>query len=222
MTSIRHNPSARTALAAGAGGPDLTADPVAPATAEDGYLDAARATILAVGWRRSTLTDVARRAGVSRMTIYRRWPDMQALLADLMVREWGPLVLGRLTLGRRGSEPLDRAGIADTVVDGLRSVRENALFAKIVEVDPELLLPYLIQRRGRTQDLVLDVLTDTLAAARETGEVRDADPRLLASSILLTLHGFLLSAATMTGPGRPDLDALDAELGHQLERYLAP
>ena len=33
------------------------------------YLDAARDCILDVGWKRTTLTDVARRAGVSRMTI---------------------------------------------------------------------------------------------------------------------------------------------------------
>ena len=33
------------------------------------------------GVRRTTLTDVARRAGVSRMTIYRRWPDVRTLVA---------------------------------------------------------------------------------------------------------------------------------------------
>src|SRR5689334_14187512 len=64
----------------------------ATGTADDALLDAARASILAVGWKRSTLTDVARRAGVSRMTIYRRWPDMQTLLADLMTREWSAVV----------------------------------------------------------------------------------------------------------------------------------
>ena len=56
------------------------------------YLDAARACILDVGWKRTTLTDVARRSGVSRMTIYRTWPDMQTLLADLMTREWTGVV----------------------------------------------------------------------------------------------------------------------------------
>ena len=58
------------------------------ASTEELLLDAARACILAVGWRRSTLTEIARRAGVSRMTVYRSWPDMQALFADLMTREW--------------------------------------------------------------------------------------------------------------------------------------
>src|ERR1700759_5088642 len=58
----------------------------------DAYLDAARACILDVGWRRTTLTEVARRAGVSRMTIYRAWPDMPTVLGDLMTREWSEVV----------------------------------------------------------------------------------------------------------------------------------
>src|ERR1700709_2921684 len=61
-------------------------------SSEDASLDAAREAILAVGWSRTTLTDIARRAGVSRMTLYRRWPDTQTLLADLMTREWGSVV----------------------------------------------------------------------------------------------------------------------------------
>ena len=94
---------------------------------EDGLLDAARASILDVGWRRSTLTDVARRAGVSRMTIYRRWPDMTTLLADLMTREWSGLV----EPPRPDEPPLARvaAGVSGTVA----ALRSNELFAKIVQ-----------------------------------------------------------------------------------------
>src|SRR5215204_692842 len=68
-----------------------------PATSpRDAYLDAARACILDVGWRRTTLTEVARRAGVSRMTIYRSWADMPTLLGDLMTREWAGVVTDRV------------------------------------------------------------------------------------------------------------------------------
>ena len=55
---------------------------------KDRILAAARETILSVGWKRATLTDVARRAELSRMTVYRAYPDMQSILADLMTREW--------------------------------------------------------------------------------------------------------------------------------------
>ena len=50
------------------------------------YLEATRDCILDVGLKRTTLTEVARRAGVSRMTIYRTWPDMESLLAELRTR----------------------------------------------------------------------------------------------------------------------------------------
>jgi AcrR family transcriptional regulator len=194
-----------------------SSDTVQPAADEgaDELLDAARASILAVGWRRSTLTDVARRAGVSRMTIYRRWPDMDSLLSDLLTREWGALA----AVAPAAGEPL--TGLAGTVVDTVAALRANALFAKIVEVDPELLLPYLLERRGRTQDTLLAVLQQRIAAGQAAGVVRAGDPVLLARSVLLAAHGFALSAATMVdGPG-PALTDLDGELRVLVERYLA-
>src|SRR5689334_17058960 len=60
--------------------------------AADPVLDAARACVLAVGVRRTTFSDVARRAGVSRMTLYRRYPDLEALLSALMTYEFGAIV----------------------------------------------------------------------------------------------------------------------------------
>ena len=198
MTSIRHND-----------GPD------------DALLDAARRCILDVGWKRTTLTDVARRAGVSRMTIYRRWPDMQTLLADLMTREWAVVVEDAALT--EAASPLQRlaGGVAATV----RQLRGNELFAKILEVDPELLLPYLLDRRGRTQDAILGLVEAVILEGQADGSVRAGDPRLLARSLMLAAHGFALSTQTMTGtpelPGPSEAD-LDGELRALVERYLQP
>jgi AcrR family transcriptional regulator len=188
MTSIRHNGQVDTS-------PD------------DAYLDAAREAILAVGWSRTTLTDVARRAGVSRMTLYRRWPAMPSMLADLMTREWT-----RTVRGHEGD-----------VVATVRALRENPLLRKIVEVDPEVLLPYLLERRGRSQDLVLGALTEALRAGQQAGTVRAGDPALMAQAVVLACQGFLLSAHTMAGAGAgAAVDALDRELGRLVEGYLRP
>src|SRR6478736_859810 len=94
---------------------------------EDGLLDAARASILAVGWRRTTLTDVARRAGVSRMTLYRRWPDMQSLLADLMTREW-TTAMAAVTAGNDPGASL-LAQVRRGVVLTARAIRDDELFS---------------------------------------------------------------------------------------------
>src|SRR6478672_3774315 len=115
-------------------------------TARDLYLDAARACILDVGWRRTTLTEVARRAGVSRMTIYRSWADMPTLLGDLMTREWAGLVA--TTVGTSEADDL-LVRLVDDVVSTIAALRGNELFVRIVELDPELVLPYLLSRRGR-------------------------------------------------------------------------
>ncbi|NUW31022.1 helix-turn-helix transcriptional regulator [Nonomuraea sp. SMC257] len=166
----------------------------------DGVLDAARDCVLAFGVRRTTLTDVARRAGVSRMTLYRRWPDVRSLVADLMTREW-----------LRAVEDLDLSDPVAAVVEGVRRLRSHPLWVKIVEADPELLLPYLLHRRGATHDAVLTLLE------RVTG-----DPRT-ARAVLLVAQSFLISAPAMTGPGGDGgvtLDDLDAELAALLEGYL--
>lgn len=211
MTSLRHNPALRRDPASDAGSDHRP-------TGDDALLDAARAAILAVGWRRTTLTDIARRAGVSRMTIYRRWPDMQTLLADLMTREWSGVVEDAALTGAATVRERLVGGVVATV----RTLRANELFGKIVEVDPELLLPYLLDRRGRTQDAILALIEAAIAEGQATGSVRDGDPALLARTLLLACHGFALSAQTMAGATGPSEADLEDELRSLADRYLRP
>ena len=181
----------------------------------NGYLDAARACILDVGWKRTTLTDVARRSGVSRMTIYRTWPDMQTLLADLMTREWTGVVAA---VPHTGTTPGE---IAEGVVAAVRALRGNPLFRRILDVDPELVLPYLLDRRGRSQELILEVLAEQIGRAQGTGAIRDGDPHLLARTVTLAAHGLTLSAHTMVDDTVTE-EALDTELTTFLARGLTP
>ena len=113
--------------------------------ARGAYLDAARDCVLDVGWRRTTLTEVARRAGVSRMTIYRTWVDMPQLLADLMTR--GGAVSWPTASPTRTSRPtVDR--IVGDVVGTVRRLRENTVLRPHRrELDPEFSL-LLLSRRG--------------------------------------------------------------------------
>src|SRR3954468_16329834 len=98
-------------------------------TDDDVLLDAARDCVQRVGLRRTTLTDVARRAGVSRMTMYRRWPDMSSLVADLMTREWTALVEDAFDAAE-GASARDRFVAA--VVRTVRGLRAHPVFARIV------------------------------------------------------------------------------------------
>ena len=202
MTSLRHN--------TGSDNPS------------DAYLDAARECILDVGWRRTTLTEVARRAGVSRMTIYRTWSDMQQLLGDLMTREWGAVVAAAVDSGgtdEAAGDPV--AQLVHEVVDTVRALRDNELFVRIVELDPELLLPYLLSRRGRSQDAILALTEQQIVAAQQAGAVRAGNATAIARGLLLTAHGFVLSAHTMVDDGASEAE-LDDELRLILTRALQP
>ncbi|MGI8332171.1 TetR/AcrR family transcriptional regulator [Actinomadura scrupuli] len=209
MTSNRHNQ------------PELDPGP-RQGVDNDAVLDAARDCVLAVGVRRTTLTDVARRAGVSRMTLYRRWPDVRTLVGDLMTREW-VAVATSVPRSAQG-DPDVRTQLVDSLVTGVRAFRAHPLLRKIVEVDPELLLPYVLDRVGASQEAFLELFETALRNGHADGSIRPDHAVRQARALLLVVQSFALSLHTMTTGTDPELsaEAFDQELRHILDRTLAP
>jgi AcrR family transcriptional regulator len=157
---------------------------------DDRLLDAARECVLAVGVRRTTVTDVARRAGVSRMTLYRRFPDLEGVLAALMTREFGRLVA---QAAERAEGATARERVVAMVVGGCRALASDPLFVRLLDVDPELLLPYVTRRLGGAQKIAIAAGAQALAVA--DGSVRtDAPPEVLAAGIELIARSFVLAS----------------------------
>ncbi len=188
----------------------------------DAVLDAVRDCVLAVGVRRTTLTDVARRAGVSRMTLYRRWPDVRSLVGDLMTREWVAVATAAMPERRPGADA--RGLLVDGLVAGVEAFRAHPLFRKIVDVDPELLLPYVLDRRGASQEALLALLADGLREGHADGSVRVGHVERQARALLLIVQSFTLSLRTMTDEDDAELGsaAFLLELRGILERTLTP
>ena len=180
---------------------------------DDGLLDAARECVLAVGVRRTTFSDVARRAGVSRMTLYRRFPDLEALLSTLMTREFGQVVeAARAATSGNGGTCRER--VAARTALGVRRLAADPLFRRLLDVDPELLLPYVTVRLGGMQRMAVADLAAELEAGCGDGSIRDADPMVLARGVELIARGFALARD-------PGLDAW-AELERAVDGYLRP
>ena len=179
--------------------------------AEDAVLDAARGCVLAVGFRRTTFSDVARRAGVSRMTLYRRFPDLETLLSALMTREFGRLVEEART-ARSAATCRERA--VAMVALAAQRLHADPLFDRLLDVDPELLLPYVTLRLGGMQRMAVAGLAAELRSGAGDGSVRDADPDVLARGIELMARGFVLAR-------EPELDAW-TELARAVDGYLRP
>ena len=197
-----------TAIAAAAGIEREIPEPILAAT---------RATVLAVGVRRTTLTDVARRAGVSRMTLYRLVPDVATLVLEVMTREFAAL----LDAAEAGSarRRTARARIVATTVEVVRRLPEEALFRRVLDVDPELLLPYLTDRIGSTQRIAVARMRRVLAEGVADGSVRRTDLDVLATSLVIAVAPFVISARLLDEVGR---DAALDELTRMVDAWLAP
>jgi AcrR family transcriptional regulator len=155
-------------------------------------LDAARAQVLLVGYSRTTLTDVAERAGLSRRTIYRLYSDVTSMLQALMWREFGPII--EWSAAEAATAVSAREQIVGNVIRGVELITTNDLFLRLLDVDPALLLPYMTHRPGRFQDAAIETIATQIGNHGADGSIRDGDPEAMAHAIVLALRGYAFSA----------------------------
>jgi AcrR family transcriptional regulator len=88
-----------------------------------------------VGMRRTTMEDVARRSGVGRATLYRRFPTKAALIDAVVLAEVRRFLDGDALARSRGTTFEDRMvyGTVFTVT----FLREHALLKKLLRTEPE-------------------------------------------------------------------------------------
>lgn len=169
-----------------------------PPSGEDAVFDRIAAAALEEftehGIRRTSMEDVARRAGVSRMTVFRRFENKQGLLEVVIAREV-----------RRGMDELDSLWdgaetLEDRLVEGFafagRYVRHHPLFEGILRREPEVLLPPLTIDGGPVLGLYRSLIANRLRAEVDAGRAATADVdgvaeviARLAISMLLTRDG---------------------------------
>jgi AcrR family transcriptional regulator len=169
-----------------------------PPAGEDAVFDRVAAAALEEfaehGIRRTSMEDVARRAGVSRMTVFRRFESKSSLVDVVIAREV-----------RRGMEELDSLWdgaetLEDRLVEGFafagRYVRQHPLFEGILRREPEVLLPPLTIDGGPVLGLYRSLIASRLQAEVEAGRAQTSDVdgvaevvARLAISMLLTRDG---------------------------------
>jgi AcrR family transcriptional regulator len=190
--------------------------PVSDDTVLDEILDAARSCVLEFGASRTTLSEVARRSGRSRPTIYSRWSDARAIVADVLTRE----MLDIIEQARPDDAADARAVLVDHVVAITAAVRADALFRKLVAVDQDMLATYVFQRLGSSQQASVRMLEGWVRKGQQDGSIRPGKPAVLARMVLLTAQSAIQSAQLVADRLSPK--QLDRELRHLLDCYLKP
>jgi len=179
---------------------------------ETAILDAALAEVLEHGIRRTTVSDIARRCGIARQTLYRYWPDAQAVFAALVTRE----LLAALPVD--AGEPGDLDALVDLFVTTADRVRSLPLVDRLRDTDPELFARYILDRLGTSQRAIHAETARRIAAGQRAGFVRDGEPTQLAAMVLLIAQSAVQSAP-LVAEWLPAV-AWRTELAHALRGYL--
>jgi TetR/AcrR family transcriptional regulator len=99
-------------------------------------LDTARTVFETYGVRRANIEDVAARAGVSRSTVYRRFPTKDDLFEHVVRRE-AQLFFTTLDQATVGCDP--QQAVVEAFVLGVGLVHDSPLYSRIADSEPELL-----------------------------------------------------------------------------------
>ncbi|OBI10720.1 TetR/AcrR family transcriptional regulator [Mycobacterium scrofulaceum] len=182
-----------------------------PVDTGERILAAAASCVVDFGVDRVTLAEIARRAGVSRPTVYRRWPDTPSIVAALLTRHITEVMRDAPLLGD------DRESLVQQIVTVANLLRRDRLVMSVLH--SELAPIYITERLGTSQHMLIDALADRLRVAQRNGSVRAGDPVQLATMVLLIVQSTIQSAQIV----EPllDADTLAVELAYSLNGYLS-
>lgn len=159
----------------------------------DRILDAARGVFEQYGARRANVDDVATAAGVSRSTLYRRFPTKEALLAAVVSRELDGFFD---ELGSLAADLPPQEAVVECFVRGLAIMRRIPVLGRLAQTEPEM----VSGMAGRSHMLVAQ--SDRVAGIlrRSGARMPDDELHLVAELMLRVASTYLLDPA-----GRLDL-----------------
>ncbi len=178
-------------------------------------LDAAYEQFCRMGIRRSTMEDVARRAGVSRITVYRRFATKRALVDHVVRREIRRYFDQFLVDIERATTAAERVVVG--FVSSLRAIRHNPLIRGLMAADPDALIPTAIGDNGRTFATVRAFVAGQLRREQQAGNVAaTVNVDIVAELMVRVCASFLVIPSEVV-----DLDD-DAQLGDLARQFLVP
>ena len=180
-----------------------------------GILDAAFELFCHIGVQRTTMEDVARRAGVSRITVYRRFATKSALV-DHVVRRQIRRYFDRFLVDiEKATTAAERVVVG--FVSSLRAVRHNPLIRGLMAADPNALIPTTIGDNGRTFATVQTFVAGQLRREQQAGNVAEAvNVDIVAELMVRVCASFLVIPSRVV-----DLDD-DEQLADLARQFLVP
>lgn len=178
-------------------------------------LDAAFDLFCRRGIQRTTMDDVAKAAGLSRITVYRRVASKEALVERVVLREFRRYFAQFLVEIGRADNVADR--VVAGFVGSLRAIRHNPLIEGLMTNDPDLLVPSVLGEGGTTLRVVSHFLAGQLRREQAAGNVGpEVDVDLVAELMVRMSTSFLLTPSEHV-----DLDD-EGQVADIARRFLVP
>jgi len=161
-----------------------------PGVAE--VLDAALAQFEEIGIRRSTIEDIARRAGIDRVTVYRRVGSKDDVIQAVLAREARRLIdqVSAATAPLPTLEERITTAFAATVLH----IRRNALFNRMVALDGDTFLPRITTQASPLLTMGIAAAVGLLDQAQADGLLEPVpDPAGISEILIRLVHSFVLT-----------------------------
>ncbi|WP_374023550.1 TetR/AcrR family transcriptional regulator [Mycobacterium sp. HNNTM2301] len=173
-------------------------------------LDTARTVFETYGVRRANIEDVAARAGVSRSTVYRRFPTKDDLFGHVVRRE-AEAFFSTLDRATAGCDP--QQAVVEAFALGVRLVHDSPLYSRIADSEPELLGMF-----SRSQAFPIGQFADGIAhTLRRCGaDIPDRDLANIADILLRVALGIIVFPTDRLDTSDP------AAVREYAARYLVP
>ena len=184
--------------------------------ASERILEAALVQAEEFGMRRFTIGDVARRAGLSRVTIYNHFPGKDRLVEAVLLHELRRF-LRAIDDAVAPYETLEER-LVEGFVFGLTFLRKHRLLNRLLRTEPELLLPYLTVKGSPVLAAGREFIAGFARREAEQGGLPLTEEQIEGVSELLAraVLSFVLTPESVLGL------RTQAEIRAFAEQYLAP
>lgn len=157
-------------------------------------LDAAYEQFCLVGIRRTSMDDVARRANVGRVTIYRKFESHEKLVEALLNRE----TLKTIAIVEAALAEVEQVEdrLVEGFVAGMRTIVRHPLILSLIATEPERTLPMLTTGATRRLTMARISMAREIRRAHATLGIQGANAEQTAEILARLTHSLVLTPAS--------------------------
>ncbi|MCE5288005.1 MAG: TetR/AcrR family transcriptional regulator [Nocardiaceae bacterium] len=184
-------------------------------TVESRILDAALVQFEKVGFKKTTIEDIARQAGVDRVTVYRRIGSRDDVVQSVVGREVAAILAELDDLAVRHDNFPDL--VADGFVTVITKWRNHALVQRMLVIEPERLVTRLTTEGEMTFTMSVAATAASFARAVAAGLLPESpDLSIRAEIVCRIVHSMILA------PYGQLQDATEEQLDAFARKFLVP